>query len=50
MRHQGLNLYFFISFVDFPIFLFYVRSGTISTAVGTNCRPAVGNDHTTVDS
>lgn len=50
MKHQRLNLNLFISFVDFPILLFYVHSSTISTAVGTNYRSAVENDPIIVDS
>lgn len=51
--HEASEIEFassFISFVEFPILLFYVHSGTISTAVGTNYRSAGGNYHITVDS
>lgn len=46
--HEASGIEFvssFISFVDFHILLFHAHSGTVSTAVGTNCVSAVANDY-----
>lgn len=51
MKHQRLNLYLLYFFCGFPhtSVLCVLYSGTICTAVGTNYRSAVENDHIIVD-